>query len=74
MQKHELVAAMKPYAQGAAVITRQELAHFLGVKNPAHADRYLAGLQRISGKYYFIPDVADRLMEHVTVNDYTICR
>lgn len=68
MQKNELVEAMKPYANGAAVITRQELAHFLGICNPAHVDHYLNGLQRISGKYYFIPDVADVLLENVSVN------
>lgn len=68
MQKHELVNAMKPYANGGAVITRQEVAHFLGVRNPAHVDRYLYGLQRISGKYYFIPDVADALLKNVSTH------
>lgn len=64
MKKKDLVNSLKQYANGGAMITRGGIAHFLGLKNPANADKYINGLQGISGKYYYIPDVADNMLAH----------
>ena len=48
---------------GGGFITRAGLARFIGVKDAKHIDKYLTNLQRLGGKYYFIPDVAESLME-----------
>ena len=61
MTKTELKRSMTEFA-GAAFITRQKLAEFVGVKDPHSVDRYLSDLYRINGKYYFIGDVADSMM------------
>lgn len=61
MERKDLIKSMKAEA-GAGFITRQGLSRFMGVKDPRNVDKYLAGLERVSGKYYFIPDVADSLI------------
>ncbi len=61
MNLKQLARKMKNYT-GADFITRADLARFLGIKDPHCVDKYLAGLQRIGNKYYFIPDVAEALM------------
>lgn len=70
MTKSELVKSLRKCADGGAVITRSELARFLGIKNPRNVNRYLSGLQRISDKYYFIPEVADKLLENVSIDTH----
>ena len=50
---------------GSPFITQTSFAHFLGVSRGT-AKKYLDGLDAIDGKYYFIPDVADRLMSRVS--------
>ncbi|MEY8367592.1 hypothetical protein AALA24_02375 [Anaerovoracaceae bacterium 42-11] len=62
MDKQSLVRDLKSYCNGG-FITRQKLAAYMGMKNPRHVDGYLTGLERVNGKYYFIPDVAMRLIE-----------
>jgi len=57
MTKTEIKTALKPYNNGAGVITKTELAAFFGI-SPRHVGRYLAGLECISGKYYLTDDVA----------------
>ena len=61
MKKTELINDLKQYT-GGGVITRKQLAGYMSKKDPHGVDRYLFGLQRIDGKYYFIPDVADSLI------------
>lgn len=80
MKKQDIKEALGSYTGGAAVITRAQFARFMGIKNPKNVDKYLCGLDRISGKYYLITDVtnvlystsqryADRKGGHFT-NDY----
>ncbi len=60
MNKQELVKDLKNYA-GSSFLTRQNFAKYMGIKNPQNIDKYLRGLERVDGKYYFIPDIAEAL-------------
>lgn len=66
MDKQSLIRDMRSYCN-SGFITRQKLAEYMGLKNPRHVDKYLNELERVNGKYYFIPDVATRLKERSTV-------
>ncbi len=66
MNKSELVRDMKSYC-GSAFITKQKLAAYMGIKDPHGVSRYLYDLERIDGKYYFIPDVAEVLKSRCTI-------
>ena len=63
MNKKELISDMKKTI-GASFITRNELARYMNLKDPASVDRYLYGLPRLNSRY-FIPDVAERMMEQL---------
>ena len=53
-------------ANGGPFIKVSTLAQFLGDSNLSRVrKKYLCGLQRISGRY-FVPEVAQRIKEHVT--------
>lgn len=64
MTKSELIKDMRHFC-GSGFITRQKLAEYMGIKKPQYVDKYLIGLPRI-GRGYFIPDVAESLMNNVT--------
>lgn len=61
MTKTELIKDMKEHVH-AGFITRQQLAGFMGKKDPHRVDKYLRDIQPVSGKDYFIRDVADQIM------------
>ena len=65
MLKSEIAKDMKS-ATGSSFITRSELKKYMGCKDIKTVDKYLEGLERVSGKYYFIPDVAESLKRHAT--------
>ena len=63
MTKTELTRDMRSYT-GAGVITLTQLAKYLGYKETKYVKaKFLNGLQPVTEKKYFIPDVVDRLME-----------
>lgn len=64
MIKQDLVRALKRHADGADFIIKQEVARCLGVDRHT-VSRYLSGLDRIGGNRYFIPEVADRILQEV---------
>ena len=66
MDKQSLIRDMKS-AFGSAFITRQQLSQYMGIKNPKNVDQYSKGLEKVNGKFYFIPDVAGVLKERCTV-------
>lgn len=66
MDKRELVRDMKQYC-GGGFIKRQQLANYMGIKDPHNVDKYLHGLERVEGKYYFISDVAGVLKERCII-------
>jgi hypothetical protein len=52
----------------SAFITQADFGRFLGVSRGT-AKKYLAGLEAIDGRYYYVPDVADHLWSLVTRGD-----
>lgn len=64
MNKSELVKAMADQ-EGAKFITKTHLAKFIGVKRSETVSKYVNDLQVFNKKYYFIPDVAEKMMEDV---------
>ena len=63
MTKQDYISAMKQAANGADFITLSEISGMLGVKKADKARKYVTGLTRLSNKYYFIPEVADKMMD-----------
>ena len=61
MTKSELVKAMTASA-GGYFITRPKLAKFIGAKRSETVRQYVDGLQVLNKRYYFIPDVAERMV------------
>lgn len=61
MTKTELTADLKRYC-GGSFITRTELAKYMNYSSPKRVDRFLQGLDRISGTRYFCGDVAERIL------------
>ncbi|MEY8366799.1 hypothetical protein AALA22_14265 [Anaerovoracaceae bacterium 41-7] len=66
MEKNQMKRDLERFC-GGVFITRQKLAESMGISNPRHVDRFLAGLERIDGKYYLVSDIAARLKERCTV-------
>jgi hypothetical protein len=66
MTKQEIQKDMRAYV-GGGFITRTQFAAYMGMKDPRKAkEKFLDGLERVDGKYYFIPDVAKVLYERRT--------
>lgn len=63
MTKSQLKKALSDYVGGAQFIRKYELAGFLGAKDPNTVNRYIAGLDRVGTCYYFIDDIAERLLD-----------
>lgn len=61
MTKHDLVEAMTSQA-GGYFITKTGLAKFIGNKRTDAVGKYVADLPVLNKRYYFIPDVAERMM------------
>lgn len=64
MKRADLIADMKKFVGGGGFITRKLTAEYLGLKDPHSVDRHLNGLERVNGKYFFIPDVVDELIDN----------
>ncbi len=64
MVKQEIVRRFEKETRGQAFVTAAQFAGLMGMKDQGYAKRtYLKGLEAVDGKYYFIPDVAKKLME-----------
>lgn len=64
MVKSDLIRDMKSFTSGASFISVTELTKYLGQSNQTRIkNRYLSGLQPVAGKKYFIPEVAEKVME-----------
>ena len=65
MNKQEIVRKMEQASKTQGFITAAQFTRFMGRSNVTKCkDKYLTGLERIDGKYYFIPDVAAVLLAH----------
>ncbi len=62
MDKTAIVRNMERQFGRRGFITKTEFAEFMGISRK-HLNGWLDGLERINGKYYFIPDVAQHLIE-----------
>ena len=62
MTKAELITDMKRSCGDSGFITRTQLKCYFGNSCPKSVDKYLQGLDRIDGKYYFVGDVAASIM------------
>lgn len=63
MTRKDLISDMKQTVGGSGFITISGIAKYIGVRSHHSVDKYVDGLERINGKYYFIPDVADRMVQ-----------
>lgn len=63
MERKRIIQEMRTMF-GTGVITRKNLAKYFGTTEKT-VERYLAGLEAVDGKYYFIQDVADSLLERM---------
>ena len=64
MVKSDLVRDMKSFTHGASFISVTELTKYLGQRNITRVKtKYLTELQPVAGKKYFIPEVAEKVME-----------
>ena len=61
MTKDDLVKAMTESA-GSYYITKTQLARFIGAKRSETVRQYVEDLPVLRKRYYFIPDVAERMM------------
>jgi hypothetical protein len=67
MNKQELIREIKKSSESEGFITASQFARFIGVSNVSQCKyKYLSGLDKVDGKYYFIPDVAAALMNHIS--------
>lgn len=64
MTKQDIIRRFERETQGQAFITATQMAKLLGVTDTYKVKKkYLSGLEAINGKLYFIPEVAEKLME-----------
>ena len=67
MNKQELTRKLEQAAGAEGFITASKFARFMGRTNISKCkEEYLSGLERVDGKYYFIPDVAKVLLSRVS--------
>ena len=62
MEKRDLVKDMENFA-GSSFITKAQICKYVGVSHPRYVSKYVEGLKRLSGRRYFIPEVAAKLIE-----------
>jgi len=63
MDRKEVIRSMMQSVNGASFITNTQLCRYLGQENRTRIkNAYLRGLPQV-GRYYFIPDVATRIIE-----------
>ena len=67
MTKQELIEGMKKSTKSEGFITATQVARFIGVSNVSQCKyKYLSDLNKLDDKYYYIPDVARALMNHIS--------
>lgn len=62
MERKEVIRSLERYTQ-AGCISRKQLADWLGFKDIHSVDEILKGLARIGKGRFFIPEVAERIVE-----------
>ena len=68
MTKQDIVRDMKAFNGGSSFINVSDFCRYMGLGSREKAKaKYLAGLERIDGAGYFIPDVSQRVYERKSV-------
>ena len=63
MTKQEVKRALQKASEVQAFMTATQFARVMGMKSPDYAEkRFLTGLECLDNKYYFISDIAERIM------------
>lgn len=63
MTKQEIKRALERVSESQGFVTATQFARFMGMKSPDYAEkRFLSGLECVDGKYYFISDIAAKIM------------
>jgi len=66
MMKKDLVYRMEKFVNGSSFMTLSDYASFMNF-SISSAQRRLYGLERVDGKYYFIPDIAEMMIRRVEI-------
>lgn len=61
MVKSDIERRLRVFAKGAEFVTVTQVCGFIGQKNHGRVKAMLNGLSAMDGKYYFVPEVAERL-------------
>ena len=62
MNRLELQRSLERFTGGASFVTVAQFQKYMGVSRST-AQRKLKSLERVDGKYYFIPDVVAEMMK-----------
>ena len=63
MKKSDLVRDLRNFCGGAGCISKTELARFLNLKDVHGVNRYFHGLHKVTGRRYYIADVAENIID-----------
>ena len=66
MIKSDVVKAMRDTVGGGWFINKTDIAKTLSMARPESANKYVEGLQKVTGRLYYIPEVADKIMADVS--------
>lgn len=66
MDRAELIRDMKQFSK-SSFITKRKLADYMNISDTQYVQKYVADLERVDGKYYFIPDVATVMKSRAVV-------
>lgn len=66
MDRAELIRDMKQFSK-SSFITKKKLADYMDISDPQYVQKYVADLERVDNKYYFIPDVASVMKSRAVV-------
>lgn len=71
MDRATIIRRLKRHAGGqdADFVTRRQIADMFGLKKPDSANKYVRGLKCISGRYFEITEVANRIVQYSGVRE-----
>lgn len=65
MNKQSICRALEKTSESQGFVTATQCAHFMGLKTSDYVKKkFLIDLECIDGKYYFIPDVAEAILNY----------
>lgn len=61
MIKSDIITALRQSC-GGEFITKSQLAKAFSIKNARYVSEYVEGLDKVSGKYYLVAEVAENIL------------